>query len=114
MKDIRPQFTDTEYARLHQDADRLGISLKRLVHDRAVGIDSGGKPLNVAKGISDEISKHRELLNEIIRREIATGTGLYEDDVIRLEMSMCELEGIVAAFVGEMMRQVKRNGDAEI
>ena len=114
MKDIRPQFTEEEYNCLRAEADRLGVSLKQLVHDRAIGIDSENTPLNLAKRLSEEVSVCRRDINKIIQRETRSEFGLYEDDIIRLEMSMCELEGIVTAFVGEVLRRVKRNGDSNI
>lgn len=105
MKDVRPEFTPDEYERLEIDARRLCVSVKQLVHDRAVGI-SENNPLNIAKTLSDEISKYRETLNEIIRRETSADVRLYEDDVIRMELSMSNLEAMVAAFISETLQKV--------
>lgn len=106
MKDIRPQFTPEEYSYLRAEADRLNISLKQLVHDRAVGKATTDNPLTAAQVLSDETSGIREDLNQIIRRETTADIRLYEDDVIRMEMAMTQLEGIVAAFIAEVLRKV--------
>ena len=110
MKNIRPEFTEEEHAMLKQEADQLGISLKQMVRDRALKIATEDTPLSRAKILSDEIAKCREVLNEIIRREILAEEHLYQDDIIRIEMSMCELEEIVISFVREQIREVNRHG----
>lgn len=106
MKDIRPEFTAEEYHRLRFEADRLNISLKQLVHDRAVGAAPTDNPLTAAQILADEISKNREVLNQIIKRETTAEIRLYEDDIIRMDMSMTELEGIVSAFITEILKKV--------
>jgi hypothetical protein len=111
MKDIRPQFTEEEYSQLLLEADRLEVSLKQLVRDRALGIVTEDTPLTAAKILSDEISKVRDVMNRIIRRETTAEIRLFEDDIIRLEMAMKELEGIVAAFISEMIKKVRNVGD---
>lgn len=104
MKDIRPEFTPEEYDRLKEEADRLGVPLKKLVHDRAVQAETGGKPLTAAQMLSMEMSQVRELLNQIIRRESTVEIGLYEDDVIRLELTMARLEEITADFISQILK----------
>ena len=104
MKDIRPEFTPEEYDRLKEEADRLGVPLKKLVHDRAVQAETGGKPLTAAQMLSMEMSQVRELLNQIIRRESTVEIGLYEDDVIRLELTMARLEEITADFISQVLK----------
>lgn len=104
MKDIRPEFTPEEYDRLKEEADRLGVPLKKLVHDRAMEADTGGKPLTAAQMLSMEMSQVRELLNQIIRRESTVEIGLYEDDVIRLELTMARLEEITADFISQVLK----------
>ena len=111
MKDVRPQFDEEEYNQLRMEADRLGVSLKQLVRDRALGIVIEDTPLTAAKILSDEISKVREVMNQIIRRETTAEIRLFEDDIIRLEMAMKEQEGIVAAFISEMMKEARNIGD---
>lgn len=106
MKDIRPEFTPEEYHRLSFEAGMLNISLKQLVHDRAVGTAPTDNPLTAAQILAKEISKNREVLNQIIKRETTAEIRLYEDDVIRLEMAMTELEGIVTAFIAEVLKKV--------
>ena len=104
MKDIRPEFTPEEYDRLKEEADRLGVPLKKLVHDRAMQADTGGKPLTAAQMLSMEMSQVRELLNQIIRRESSVEIGLYEDDVIRLELTLARLEEITADFISQVLK----------
>lgn len=104
MKDIRPEFTPEEYDRLKAEADRLGVPLKKLVHDRAVQADTGGKPLTAAQILSMEMSQVRELLNQIIRRESSVEIRLYEDDVIRLELTLARLEEITADFISQILK----------
>lgn len=107
MKEVRPVFTPEEYQKLHTEARQLNIPLKQLVHDRAVGIYPAENPLSSARILANEISKCRAVLNQIIRRETTASPRLYEDDVIRLEMAMTELEGIVTAFISEVLRKVR-------
>lgn len=114
MKDVRPQFTEEEYLALRAEADRLGVSLKRLVRDRAMGIVTEDAPLCSARVLCAEMTACREVLNQIIKRETEADVRLYEDDVIRIEAKMCELEDIVTTFAGKMIRQVKRNGNTAV
>ena len=104
MKDIRPEFTPEEYDRLKEEADRLGVPLKKLVHDRAVQTDAGVKPLTATQILSMEMSQVRDLLNQIIRRESSVEIRLYEDDVIRLELTMARLEEITAEFISQVLK----------
>ena len=104
MKDIRPEFTPEEYERLKEEADRLGVPLKKLVHDRAVQADAGVKPLNAVQILSMEMSQVRDVLNQIIRRESSVEIRLYEDDVIRLELTMARLEEITADFISQVLK----------
>ena len=104
MKDIRPEFTPEEYDRLKEEADHLGVPLKKLVHDRAMQADAGGKPLTAAQILSIEMSQVRDVLNQIIRRESSVEIGLYEDDVIRLELTMARLEGITVDFISQVLK----------
>ena len=110
LKSIRPEFNEQEYEMLTQEADELGISLKQLVRDQALKIVTGDTPLSKAKILSGEISKCREVLNRIIKREIDSNEHLYEDDIIRIEMAMHELEEIVTVFVRDQLREAKRYG----
>lgn len=110
MKSIRPEFAETEYDSLKQEAGRLGITIKQLVRDRALGIVSEDTPLCSTKMLCDEMSKYREVLNQIIRREVEVDEHLFEDDIIRIEMAMHQLEEIVTAFVREQLREAKRHG----
>lgn len=110
MKDIRPQFTEEEYHALRSEADRLGISLKQLVHNRASGIVSENTPLCSAKLLCAEMAAHRKVLNQIIQRETQANIHLYEDDIIRMEMSVSRLEDTVIAYVRTKLREEKSDG----
>lgn len=112
MKSIRPEFNEQEYMVLKQEADELGVSLKQLVRNRALKIVTEDTPLSKAKILGDEISKCREVLNEIIRRETHVEERLYEDDVIKLELAISELERNVAAFISEEIKRWNTYGDA--
>ena len=105
MKDVRPQFTDEEYNSLKTDATRLQVSLRKLVHDRALQGHNSDSPLSMAQCLSAEISKNREVLNQIITRETTTEIRLYEDDMIRLEKSMADLEQVVAKHISHVLRK---------
>ena len=106
MKEVRPVFTPEEYLKLCAEANQLHIPLKQLVHDRAIGTDPADTPLTSAQILANEISKNRAVLNRIIQRESSADPRLYEDDMIRMEMAMTELEGIVSAFISELLKKV--------
>ena len=107
MKDVRPEFNTSEYERLTREASALGVSVKRLVHDRALGISTADTPLSVAKKLSDEISLCRDAINQIARREMAADIRLYEDDIIRLEMEMANIEAMVSAILTQTIKEAK-------
>lgn len=106
MKEVRPVFTPEEYQKLSVEANQLHISLKQLVHNRAVGTNPVDTPLTSAQILAAEISKNRAVLNRIILHETTADPRLYEDDMIRMEMAMTELEGIVTAFIAEVLKKV--------
>lgn len=110
MKNIRPEFTEEEHAKLKKESDALGVSLKQLVHDRALGIVTEDSPLCSTQMLCDEMEKCREVLNQIIQREVESGIGLYEDNIIRLEMSTAELERVVIEFTRAKLREAKHHG----
>lgn len=107
MKDIRPQFDEEEYSQLRTEADRLGVSLKQLVRDRALGIVTEETPLCSTRLLCAEIAEYRKVLNQIILRETETSCHLFEDDIIRMEMSIAALEDIVTEFVKAKMKEEK-------
>ncbi len=109
MKILRIELGEGEYGQLREEAGRLGVSVRQLVHDRAVATDSDGAILGSAKIMADEIARCREAINDVIRYEMGASPRLYEADIIRLENSICKIEGIVAAFIGEALRQVRKN-----
>ena len=107
MKDIRPQFTEEEYTQLRAEADRLGISLKQLVRDRALGIETEDQPLCSTRLLCIEMAKYRNVLNKIILRETKADVRLYEDDIIRMEASVSGLEDVVTEFVKTKLKETK-------
>ena len=114
MKEVRIIFSGNEYESLKNAADIRGITVKQLAHDRAIGVVPEDAPLSAAQILADEIAAYREVLNQIIKRETTADIRLYEDDVIRLEMSMRELESIVAAFISKMIRRVNDHGNVTV
>lgn len=105
MKDVRPEFTPEEFEALKHDADLLNIPLKKLVHDRALQKEPDSDLFNTVLVLSKEISEYRAALNEIIKRETSADSHLYEDDIIRLEMSMANLEAVVSAVISDVMKK---------
>ena len=110
MNDVRLRFNDEEYSDLKTDADRLQVSVRQLVHDRAVRGDSPDPPLHGVQILANEVAQVRESMNQIIRRETNAELRLYEDDVIRIERVMTNLEENVCVLIKEILRQVKKNG----
>lgn len=110
MKDVRLRFDDEEYSDLIADADRLQISVRQLVHDRAINGDSPDPPLYGVQILTNEVAQARESMNQIIRRETNAELRLYENDVIRMERVMTNLEENVCVLIKEILRQVKKNG----
>ena len=115
MKDVRLRFADEEYGALKSDADRLQISVRQLVHDRAINRNTADSPLHGAKVLSAEISRIRSCMNQIIRREQNAEIRLYEDDVIQLERRITELEQVVSRYiVGILKKEAQLNGKSAL
>ena len=111
MKEVRPQFSDKEYESLKVEADNQYVSLRQLVHDRAMNPDSGSSPLHDAQVLSDGMSQIRDCMNRIIRRETDAELRLYEDDVIELEYRMTDLERLVSDYIFNVIKKgVNKNG----
>ena len=110
MKDVRLRFKDEEYGTLKSDADRLRVSVRQLVHDRAIKGDSSDPPLHGIQILANEVAQARESMNQIIRRETNAELRLYEDDVIQMERVMAGLEDNVCVLIKEILRRVKQNG----
>ena len=108
MKEIRSKFSDDEYASLNTDAVKLHISIPKLVHDRALQQDPMESPLSGARVLSNGMSGIRNSLNQIIRQETDSGIRLYEDDMIRLETAMAELEHIVCRYISSVSKKGAR------
>ena len=114
MKTVRPEFEDEEYVQLKNEADRLGVSVKQLVRDRALGIITEDTPLCSSKIMSDEVSEIRAAMNQIIRNEMNAEVRLYEDDVIKLEQMMERVEKIVGAYITWAIKEARANGDVTV
>ena len=114
MKDIRLKFGDEEYESIRSDADRLQLSVRQLIHDRATGRDGMQAALYGAQVLSEEMGRIRGALNQIIRRETEAEIRLYEDDVIRLEGIMAKLEQMVVRYIADALREVKAHGQPAV
>ena len=53
MKELRLQFQESEHIHLKTESDRLGVSLKQLVHDRALGVSPEKTPMGSAKMLGE-------------------------------------------------------------
>lgn len=105
MKEVRIQFTPEEYENIKTDAEQLGVSLKSLIHNRTIS-NTSASTFYLAKTLSDEVSLCRREFNRIIQREMRSGSGLFEDDIIRLELTLSEVEKIVTTFVSTKLKEV--------
>lgn len=111
MKEIRSQFSAEEYELLKADATHQHVSLRQLVHDRAVNPASAGSSLYEIQVLSNGISQVRDCMNKIIRQETHTELRLYEDDVIELEYRMFDLEQLVSDYISNVIKKgVNKNG----
>lgn len=108
MTVVTVKFVPEEYESLQAEADRLQLSVTQLIRTQVLG---HGCALCKALTLSAEMSLIREQINQIIRREIAESPRLYEDDLIRLEQTMTELEKKVSQYILDVLRnEVIRNG----
>lgn len=112
MKELRLQFQESEHIQLKAKSDRLGVSLKQLVHDRALGVSPEETPMGSAKMLGEQISQYRNVLNQIIRRETQAEVHLYEADIIRMEIMLTNIETMVADYTAQIIKVVKNDGDA--
>lgn len=106
MKEIRVQLSDQEYIVLKAKADGLGISLRQMALDCLLGVDSTNTPVNLARSLLSEISTCRQDINQIMRIEIQSEFGLFEDDIIRIETAMHRIESLVATFISTVLKGV--------
>lgn len=112
--EMRMALSSGEYDALCQEAVNLGISLKQLIHSKACGSSQGESRLQASFEISRELSKHREVLNQLIRREITLDQGLVEDDLIRLEQSMTAMERQVADLIHRVLKEEGEHGNTSL
>lgn len=106
MKEIRVKFTKDEYDWLSFDAGQFGASVEELTHDRAIGVFGEDWKLDAVKVLTEEMAKVREALNQRIRWETEAEERLYEDNLIRVELEVGRLEGIVAKYVAKVLKEV--------
>ena len=114
MKDVRIKFSDQEYETIRSEAEKLQLSVRQLIHDRAMGRDGMQATLYTAQVLSEEMARIRGSLNQIIRRETEAEIRLYEDDVIRLEGIMAKLEQMVAGYIADALREVRTHGQPAV
>ena len=114
MKDIRLKLLDEEYDTIQSDAERLQLSVRQLLHDRATGRDGIQAALYTAQALSAEMGRIRGALNQIIRRETKAEIRLYEDEVIRLVGLMAELEQMVARYISGVIKGVHVHGQPAV
>ena len=107
MREIRIHISQQNYDVLKKEADNLGITVRQLIHSRALGSDM---QLVKVKLLCNEIAQCRGLLNRIVQRETNREEGLYEDDIIRLEEMMSRVERITAVYVRAALKEAKRDG----
>ena len=112
MKDVKIKFLDEEYDAIKTVADDLQISVRQLIHDRATDRDCVS--LQGVQVLSKEMARIRDGLNQIIRRETEAEIRLYEDDVIRLEKIMAELERTVARYIADTLREMRAHGQSAV
>lgn len=114
MKEVRVKFSTEEFERLKERAEYLGLSTKELVHICAMGEAPEDTPLCATQLVCREISEYRQALNRIIQRETQAEIRLFEDDIIALEISLSGLERVVAEFVREQSKAVRKSGNIDI
>ena len=112
MKVVTVKFCSEEFESLQAEADRLQLSVTQLIRTQVLG---HGCALCKALTLSAEMSLIREQINQIIRQEIAESPRLYEDDLIRLEQTMTELEKKVSQYILDILRnEVIKNGSPTV
>lgn len=105
-KYIKVKFTEDELIYLTAEANQQNTRINRLIHDKAMDVDFYKRaPLSDAIFISRELSIVRELLNDVIKREIADGSGLYERDVISLEKLLKQIEEDTAKYLASVTKK---------
>ena len=114
MKEIRSHFNELEYTLLKDSADQYGVSIKQLIRDRALGISQEEKPLVVVQKLGETLGECRDMMNEIIKREICTKDHLYEDDIIRMEKLLTRAESMVADCIAQMIKVGENNGNTSV
>lgn len=106
MKEIRVKFTKDEYDWLWRDADQFGATVEEMTHARALCYFYDDLRLAAVQILTKEMAEVREALNQRIKRETEEEIRLYEDNMIRMEMEVSRLEGIVAKYVAKVLKGV--------
>ena len=105
-KYIKVKFTDAELAGLQRDASLHNKSVNQYIHDCTTGAKLEISPVYAAFTVAEELSKIRNALNEIFRRETAADVRLFEDDVIQLDRRMNEVEVAVAEYLKSVRKEI--------
>ena len=105
-KKVWIEFTQKEYDWLRFDADQLGASVEEMTHDRAMCFFFTDPRLAAVQILSEEMAKVRDALNQRIKWETEEEIRLYEDNMIRMELEVARLEGVVGKFIATMLREV--------
>ena len=112
MKVVTVKFGPEEFESLQAEADRLQLSVTQLIRTQVLEHRCA---LCKALILSAEMSLIREQINQIIRREVAESPRLYEDDLMRLEQAMTELEKKVSQYILDVLRnEVIKNGSPAV
>lgn len=106
MKEIRVKFTEEEYDWLRWNADQLGATVEEMTHDRALCYFFDDPRLAAVQILTEEMGQVREALNQRIKRETEEEIRLYEDNMIRMELEVGRMEGIVAGYVAKVLKEV--------
>ena len=106
MKEIRVKFTDKEYDWLKFDAGQFDVSVEEMTYYRAMCYFGDDWKLAAVQVLTAEMAQVREALNQRIRWETEAEERLYEDNLIRVEMEVGRLEGIVAKYVATALKGV--------
>lgn len=114
MKDVRIKLGDQEYERIRSEAEKLQITVRQLLHNRATGRGGTQAALYSVQVLSEEMAQIRDGLNQIIRRETSADIRLYEDDLIRLEGIMSELEQTVTRYISGVLKEVHTCGNLAV
>ena len=111
MKSVTVRLRDEEYEELRSNAERIGKTVCQAARDRAVGNAADIAWLDAAETLSWQLGEVRSSLNVIIRREIVSGSGLYEEEILEIERAMAEVEMSVDRYIRDGIKEVMKRGN---